>query len=369
MNINAILIFFIVLAGILFSSKDNQRSRGFFVILCSLLLIIVASLRSPDWFADRYGLDTLSYKYDFENLSNTEWSMVWQTIVRYYQGYGDDYDVGFIVMKKIISFFTDSFYVYSIIANLLFFVPLGIVLYRYSTSVINIVFAYIFYIALIQIFLLAGTRQVFAIGFDIMAFLAVVDRKKWKAMIFFLLGISVHLSSSIFIIPLLMIWYDVQPRSLKLIHAICLIVFPIILLSPDTIIVFLGAASGSERYANYSTGETGAGASTFTNLIAALSLLCLLAIRRVDLRDKPYIRIFYVMVPLFTFFAPLIRGNGVMIRISLYFHLYLMLLVPYAIECISKDTAKSFLKCVAIAGLAYMNLKGGGIDYYFFWQR
>lgn len=367
MNINIIIISFIVLVGLFFSRKDNPRNRGIFIILCSIILILVASLRSPDWFTQQYGLDTLSYKFDFEDTSKKGWDVIMKTIYLYYHGYGENYDVGYIIMNKIISFVTNSFFVFSFIANLIFFVPLGIILHRYSKCIIDIIFAYIFYIALVQIFLLAGARQIFAIGFDLMALLSLVDKNKIRTIIFFLIGVSIHLSSFLFIIPLMMIWFDARPRTLKKIHVICFILFPIVLAYPNLIIHFLGEASGSERYANYGTGEIAGGASTFIFLVEMLSLFCLFAIRRLDLLEKDYMRTFYVMLPYITFFAPLVRGDGTMIRISLYFHLFLMLLVPYAIDCAFKGSSRNLLKYIAIVGLAYMTLKGS-TDYYFYWQ-
>ncbi len=74
------------------------------------------------------------------------------------------------------------------------------------------------------------------------------------------------------------------------------------------------------------------------------------------------------MAPLLTFFAPLIISNGSMIRISLYFHLFLALLVPYAIDCAFAKKDSGIVYAAAIGALSLLTLAGGGIRYYFFWQ-
>ena len=197
---------------------------------------------------------------------------------------GNSFDVGFIVLVKIIGWFTNSFYVYSIMVDLLFFIPFGIILYRYSTCIRQIVFAYLFYLALVQVFLLSGGRQIFAIGFDMMALLAILDRKKWSALVFFLLGISIHFSSFLFVIPLLMVWFDVKPQTLKLTHILSFVLFPIVLAVPNLVITLLGGLSGVEKYAKYGMGEIRGGATTFIFLIEALSLFCLMAIKKSNLQ-------------------------------------------------------------------------------------
>ncbi len=368
MRINIFLIPLIIFLGLLLSTNDNSKNRRLYIILSSIILILVAALRSPEWMTYKYSIDTLVYMNHFEEFYNMSWAECWALAYQRYFGSGGDYDIGFILLNKVIGLFTHSFYVYSIIADLIFFVPLGIILYRYTTSMKQLIFAFVFYIALVQIFLLGGARQIFAIGFDMMALLAMTNKKRWLSIIFFIVGVTIHFSSFLFMLPLLMIWFNAGPRTLKLAHVLGFVLFPLVLVFPNEVIVFMGEASGLEKYANYGTGEIQGGATTFILLIEALSLFCLFAIRQSDLKNNPSMRLFYVMAPLFTLLAPLIRSNGTMIRISLYYHMYLMLLVPYSLDSLFKDKNRNIVYFVAIVGLAFFALKGGGTEYYFFWQ-
>lgn len=95
----------------------------------------------------------------------------------------------------------------------------------------------------------------------------------------------------------------------------------------------MGNLSGLDKYSEYGEGEIQGGATFFIILKESLSFLILFSISKFNLKVSFPIKTFYVMAPLFTIFAPLIQVNGAMIRITLYFSLFLCLLVPYAIDC------------------------------------
>lgn len=368
MHINLILIPFVIILGLIMGSNDTPKNRKWYIILCSAVLLFVAAMRSPEWMTYTYNIDTLNYQGYFENAIAMDWGEFWHAVVLRYAGIDNDADVGFMGLQKLIGLLTDDFYIYSLIADLLFFVPFGMILYRYTTSMKQIIFAFIFYISLVQIYFLGGARQIFAMGFDLMALLAIIDRKKLLTVLLFLVGVSIHFSSILFAVPLLMIWFKTNPRLLKLLHVVCFALFPIVLMMPNEIIVFMGEASGWEKYAAYGEGAIQGGASTFIILIEALSLFCLFAIRQRDLVKSETMKNFYVMAPLFTLLAPLIRANGSMTRISLYYYLFLTLLVPYAIDCAFKKGDNKLAYVLAIGALSFLTVMGGGMRYFFYWQ-
>lgn len=368
MHINLVLIPFVIILGLLLSGNDNAKNRRLYIVLCSMVLLFVAAMRSPEWMTKTYRIDTFVYQYMFEDAADLSWDEFWLTVYERYWLHEGENDIGFVALEKIIGLFTSSYWVFSLIADLIFFIPFGVILYRYSTSILQIIFAYVFYIALVQVFLFGGARQIFAIGFDMTALLAMADRKTWRAIIFMLLGVFIHFSSFLFLLPLLMIRFKTSPRVLKLLHFVCFLAFPIVLLFPNEIIVFMGETVGMEKYANYGNQEIQGGATTFIILIELLSLLCFMAIKRTDLEKNDNIRLFYVMTPFMTILAPLIYSNGSMIRVSLYYHIFLTLLVPYAIDCRFIEASRKFVYFIAIGALAFMALSGGGMRYYFFWQ-
>lgn len=368
MHINLFLIPFVLIIGLIMGRMDNKKNRLIYIVLCSVVLIFVAAMRSPEWMETMYNIDTLNYKNIFEYSLSMSWEDFWESAYMRYMEHAEEMDIGFFAFNKTIGLITHDFHTYSVIADLIFFIPLGVLLYRYCTSISQIVFAFVFYIALIQIFLFGGARQIFAMGFDMVALIAILDKKRLWAMVFFLLGIFIHFSSILFFPPLIMVWMGVRPSILKFSHVLCFLVFPIVLTMPNEIIVFMGDLMGMEKYAEYGKVEIQGGATTFIILIEMLSLFCLLAIKVRDLLENENIRYFYIMAPFFTLFAPLIHSNGSMIRVSLYYHLFLMFLVPYAIECLFNVNNRRFAYVIAIGIMAILTLSNGGITYFFYWQ-
>ena len=369
MHINLILVPLIIVLGICFGTHDTIRTRKVYIVLCTAILAFVAAMRSPEYMTYTYSIDTLSYKWTFDQTLNMSWDEVWTSIIQRYIVGANESDIGFVFLQKLISLITHNYQVYSMIADLLFFVPFGIILYRYTTSMKQIMFAFVFYISLMQVYFLGGARQIFAMGFDLMALLSLLDRKKIRSIVFFLIGITIHFSSILFALPLLMIWIQISPKQLKLLHVFCFALFPIVFMIPKTIVSFMGNFIGMERYSSYGQGIIHGGATTFIILIELLSLFCLVAIKKNYLEQRADIRNFYVMAPLFTFFAPLINGGGSLTRIALYYYMFLTLLVPYALDCMfATKRDRSLAYVIAIGALSYLTLSDGGLSYYFFWQ-
>lgn len=368
MHIDFFQIPFVIILGVLFAQNETRNSRLYYIVLCSIVFIFVAAMRDPMYMTFTYGIDSQNYKDHYEQLFDMSWNEVWAAAYMRYFGAGGDADIGYYVLAKFIGYFTHEFAFFSLFADLLFFVPFGILLYRYSTNISGIIFAFVYYVALIQIYLIGGGRQMFAIGLDLMALISVIDRKKFRAIFFFLLGVTIHFSSFLFLAPLLMVWFDAKPKTLKLMHVICFIIFPIVLLMPNQVIAFMGSATGSEKYAQYGKSAIHGGANVFIVLMEILSFFCLVAIKKKHMLLNKTLSIFYVMLPFLTFFTPLIRSNGTMIRITLYYSIFLPLLVPFGIDCIFNKGNKMMANAFAIGSLAVLALASGGLKYYFYWQ-
>src|SRR5690606_6202276 len=138
--------------------------------------------------------------------------------------------------------FTDSWPVFVFVANLIFFIPLGKLMYRYSSSMIQLVFAYVLYVSMFHIISLSGGRQLYAIGLSILAFLY-LDRREyiWSVACIFI-GMLIHMTSLLFLLPLILSRLD--SKYLKSIHLISFAMVPVVLLFTNRIIVLMGAAVG-----------------------------------------------------------------------------------------------------------------------------
>lgn len=364
MNLQLVLIVLLSLSALLFSKIQNKdKSRRNYILFGSGLLILSAALRSLEYGAE--GADTMNYFYMYTNISESSFFDVWKlSIARYISGTSEE-DIGFLFLEKIISLVTTDFHTFTFIAQLLFYIPFGICLYRYSRSILDLLFAFIFYIALVHSHAMTGSRQFYAMGFGVLFFIFCNDKKYKMAVASLILGMSIHLSLLLVVVPFGLSF--IKPFQLKAIHIILFVMFPIVMMFPNQVIMYMGNLVGSEKYAEYGMNAVAGGTETFIFLLELLSFICLVGIKKIQI-EEPVIKSLYAMIPCFTFFGPLIYSNGSMIRISMYSYLYLTLLMPIALDGLFKKN-KKIAMFVFLVALSLLMLKGGGHDYYFFWEK
>lgn len=311
------------------------------------------------------GSDTPVYEWMYSNINDYSWSDIWQIFVnRYFKG-TDDTDIGYLFLQKLISVFTKSWRVFTFIAQLLFFVPLGILLYRHTTYMVQLVFAFVFHVALVQIFPLTGARQLYSIGLTIAAFLYMENNRIVNTILCLLFGATIHMSSLIFIVPLILARFSA--RTLKVFHFISFLLIPLFLIYGASIVQMMGEVVGMDRYSNYGMYGSKGGGYLFMSMIEFLSLFCFIALKEADLNNDKLLQRMYTMLPLLTVTAVLLSVDGAMIRLSLYFHLYLMLLVPYAVELMfPKDKKIVYIVLIILLGGLCIN---NGLIYHFYWQE
>lgn len=363
MNLQLVLIILLFMSAYFFNKMQNKdKSRRNFIFFGSGLLIFSAALRSLDYGAE--GSDTMNYYNMYSTIGDSSFSDIWKLAIARYIGGSSEEDIGFLFLEKIISLVTTDFHIFTFIAQLLFYVPFGICLYRYSRSILDLLFAFVFFIPLGFPHAMTGTRQFYALGFGVLFFLLCNDQKYKYAIVALLLGMSIHLSLLLVVIPFAL--SCLKPRQLRTVHIILFLLFPFVMMFPNQVIMYMGNIIGSEKYAAYGMNTAVGGTETFIFLLEFLSLVCLLGIKRVQLQE-PITKALYAMVPCFTFFGPLIYSNGSMIRISMYSYIYLTLLLPIALQGLFKDSRTVMF--VFIAVLSFLILKGGGQEYYFFWEK
>lgn len=363
MNIKLLLYIIIVLLGVILSTgvDANGRKRKWYVIIIISLLVLESSLRNV-----YVGPDTIHYYASFNRSANMSWGEALSSFKTAYLD-GEGKDPGFVIFMKLSHIFTNDFNVFLFFCALLFFIPLGKLLYRCSSSVIQLIFAFTLYVALFNIVALSGVRQQIATGFCFMAFLQLDRDKNWKALFYILIGATIHVSTLIFaVVPILRVF---SSSTLKAVHLASFVTIPFVIMFAGVIMYFLASLLANDYYTTYADSESEGSSATYIVLMELLSLFCFVAIKQADLAKDKRVKLLYVMLPMLTMTAPLITLNGAMIRIGQYFTLYMMLLVPFAIDSIAKNRDRLFLYIGMIAALIFLTLRGGGFKYYFFWEN
>mgnify|MGYP002624268008 FL=1 len=312
------------------------------------------------------GSDTQNYFFWYEGMKTTPWSDVLTQFASRYSDNKGTGDIGYDIFTKLTQVVVIDFQFFLFISALFFFVPLGMLLNRYAKDTLQLMFAFILYVSLFNVICLSGQRQEIALGMSILAFQFYVDKKYIKAAIAIGFGMTIHMSILLFLlIPLLGL---LRPNSLRYIHALSFLLIPIVLTSSSSLLILMADAVDNAKYREYGEQAAQGGATTFTFLMELLSLFCLYVFQKTNLNKDVVLKKLYIMLPLFTFFAPLIMHHGSMVRISQFFHIYLLVLLPYAFDKFSGEKERTFIYASISIVLMILAMSTSDTKYLFFWQ-
>ena len=364
MNLNLILILLFAFGALVCSSEGVKNAKDLFVGWCTTLLLLSVTCKSAFYGTQNGGgADTLVYIQEFKEVIDMSFDDIWEAFLdRYIRGVGD-YDIGYLLLQWVVSMFSSSYHVFSTIADLLFFIPFAKILKKYCSTVIEVFFAVLLYLSLFHTFAMYGARQFYAMGFGLMFFLCYSEKKYIKGSVALLLGMTIHMSSLLVLIPFALSF--LPDKTVKTTHWIALLLIPVVWLVANPIISYMGDFIGMEKYAAYGEGEMQGGATTYILLSEILSIICLVLTNKQCFEDVKF-KYLYAMAPVFTFFAPLIASNGSMIRVTAYSQVFIIVLLPYLMAQRFGNKSKAYM-FVMILALCFLMLKGGHYPYEFFW--
>lgn len=361
MDISILLYAFVFIGGFIFAVQGNTcKNRRNYIILMMTVLTLESCLRGLS-----VGSDTMNYYWYFHDAINMSWSDVRQAFIDRYVTNDTEFDVGFTLFNKLISLVTHNFSVYLAICALFFFIPFGLLINRYTTDFRQLIFIFTLYVALFNMIAMSGVRKEIALGCSIWATLSLIDKNYKSLAVSLVIGTLIHMSTLLWmLIPALSIF---SIKSLRIFHSIGLALAPVVIVASGLILVFMGNFVGMEKYAAYGMDDADGGGMTFTIMIELISLFCLITYRNSDYEKGSYMQIFYTALPCFSFFAPLITNNGSMVRISQYFHIYILILFPIAIDLYFGKYRKVIYIALNLL-LVALSFKSGSMDYRFIWE-
>lgn len=353
--------FIIIVFGFVYSKKKNDIGRKNYIVFCSMVVLLKAALRSVT-----IGRDTSHYAGYFYDSMKTPWSVYIDNFIERYSHLSGSDDAGYYLVQKVFSTVIPDFNVYTFfIQGLLFYLPLGIFVYRNTKDNLQVMFAYVLYNALFMGLPMANARQVYAIGFCIWAILFMAQKKPLWSVVFVILGYFFHASALLFFIPILMSFANTK---VILFTAILSVIFFFVVLSdPNSVIVYMGNMIENDRYASYGMGGTHGGAITYISLSFLMSIVCIFAFwKKKDIAWAE--KVVWMMIPPATFFTPLIYSNGSMMRITMYFQIFFIVLVPYTIDTLFKKNNRKTVYFLLMAILIMLSLLSFD-EYRFFWEE
>lgn len=375
MWVNLAVIFSTILLGLYFMQSEKivqykdksvvvatriQSDRKFYIIIISVLLILQSGLRNV-----AVGADTYAYYEWFERIKLTSWEQIINTVKQYYQ-YGFSKDPGYEVFQKITQLFIGNYQVYLIFIAVILFVSLGFFIYYNTRYISEAMFAFVLYSVLFySTYSITSLRQSIVGAATLWGFELIKRKKLIPFILLLLIASTIHKSVLIF----LPFYFFANFNKTKLIYTAAILVFPLVMIYRRPVAYFIALASGSENYMQYALSDYKAGTPTFTVLMILVIVFGWIFMKDA-LKLKPSLSRVYNTMALAFVFTPLTWVDPSLMRVVIYFSIFMLLFIPKVIETatIGNSKLRTAIYISMYVILIFLVIRGGG-EYKFFWQE
>lgn len=340
-------------AALLLWRTPDRQNRKLFCVFASLQWIALSGLRHVS-----VGADTFAYKLHFERVLDTSWSDVLGGVWGTYFGPLELKDPGYAVFVKMTQVVSSDYQVYLIMIAMLFTIPLGIFIYRYSIDPLLsfLIYSSLFY----SFFAITGIRQTVATALVVFIGYRLIElRRLVPFLLVVLVAFTLHKSSAVFLLfyPLSSLRLSARSAFALLAGAVLAFMYRLELMQ------FLGVLSGYEQYARQFQG---AGAWVFGAMLLLVVTVAL--VRSAGLsREDAHVNASYNALLLALVFTPLTFVDPSAMRVVQYFSLFLMILVPSVVRSFRDPNERVLVSLVAASLLIFLFVTGNP-QYLFFWQ-
>ena len=348
-----VLISGLVAARASTGSIDNQnRIRLNYIIFISIVLILQSGLRNV-----AVGSDTYAYLLRFETTASWSWEQVWiNFILVYIEGTGKD--AGYILLEKIFQFFFNNYRMFLIAIAIFFFGAFGKLVYRNSTSITQVVFAYTFYLALFYAFFsITGHRQTIATAIVLYGFSFVQNKKLLKFLLCCFIAYFIHASVIVFVVMYPLYWF----RNTKLLYAVSIIGILFVFVFRQQIINYTNILWSGEAIEGHVAMPL-----NFIAMMMAFFILIMYSVMKRSQKDgNKNIQGLCNIVLMGFLLAPTIGVESGTMRVVQYFSLFLVVLMPSIFNMYHKKIREIFY---VMSITLFVFLAAQNTNYAFFWQ-
>lgn len=345
-----LVIFVIILLSIFFKS-DSKKNTARFVFISMLLLFMIFAFRS-----EKLGGDLERYFRAYEKYSVYSWDGIRK--IFFAEDIKDPtyYFTGWLVSR----IFENPQWWLGCIASL-FSISTGILIYKESKIP---VLSVIMLIALGYLsFCYQGLRQAVAISIILFSYYFLEKRKLVPFIVMVLLASLYHQTALVFLIV-----YPFSTMKLGKYHIITAIAaFAIFYLFRNQLLVLMNDVLEDQRYQGYTSGN--AKQLTISGFIIQASIFCynLYSYKKIIKNNKNSLVLYNLVFVglMFQLYASFIAE---MFRISIYFSIFNIILVPLVTSEQSDYKNKQIITMILITILLIYTFKDGLSVYKFFWQ-
>lgn len=336
-----------IIGYLIYNQYKTERSRRMYIIFSAIVLGLQSALRNV-----AVGADTYNYYCKFEAVKSTTWQEVFKSFSDTYL-YGDGKDPGYLLFEKIFQLFSDDFRVFLFLVAIIFFYAYAKLLLRYTNNTIEILTANLGYLALFYGFYsITGIRQTLSVSLSILFLLSFIDKNYRKCLLLFIVAFIIH-KSSIFLL-LVPVLYSIKKNKLLLfLYGIAFVVF---LVERNYFVSLALVAS------EYEAVEI-----PLPILLDIFYFVISLFIwNRLKFEyNREILSLFNVFCLTFAW-IPLLGNDSPLMRVILYFNIYVLVLIPRAIDRTSSYRNELFF-CINLFFIYYA-IKSHS-EYKFFWEN
>lgn len=352
-------IYLVFLSLVIPESKKMKKS-----IWAALGFVLVLSFRAPfcglDVIGSVYGITNASYAGVFFSMSQFSF---WDILTNSASVSGH-FEVGWLLLTKIISLFTGNLQVYLTIIAILQFIPIAYIIGKYSNNIILSYFIFAGFGFYIHFF--SGIRQSLAISIILLAFDQLYDKKYLRFVVITILASTLHRSALLFILmwPLSRIKLTFNTSAILVIFMVLLMPFYRTIVSVILNVFFSGG------YSRYLKGE----GQALTMFVVYALLFLASFINKENSRFLNLLRILLLLGVAGQSLGAL--GGGAITRIGFYYNVFFILLFPKTLESIKGQKDRTTISVISIFLLCLFFVlttpPGHGssyvIPYDFFWN-
>lgn len=319
-------------------ATENEKVQYLFLVMFALWILV--GMRNV-----LYGRDTFGYVMEFREST--------------FLSLNDIAEPGFKVLCYIVRSITDNYHVYLMVTSFSTIVAMYKLMRRYFSYSYEILAAICIYVLLgILAFNMAALRQSIALSLGIFAFIY-ADGGKWKKYLL-CVGIAYLFHNSSFILLLIYPLRYIDARRYGLIAVSA--TFAIGVIASGTIVSFLQSYLPMEdRFAQYGTMYESS--QNYTGFALQLILVLVAYLRRdyIKLPSKTK-NLFFNMAYIGLAVQSLTMSLAELYRVSFYFCVFDIVLVPLALSSYTSANASTIRNCFIIGCLFYIFvLSGAGV--------
>lgn len=342
-----LFVIILIIGNLICSQYKTEKSRRKYITFSAIVLGLQSALRNV-----AVGADTYNYYLKFEAVKSTTWQEVFKSFPDTYL-YGDGKDPGYLLLEKIFQIFSGDFRVFLFLISIVFFYAYAKLLLRYTNNTLEVLTANLGYLALFYGFYsITGLRQTLSVALSILFLFSFIDKNYKKCILLFIVAFIIH-KSSIFLL-LVPVLYSVNKSKLLLyLYSIAFVVFLI----------------GRNYFVNLALV-----ASEYEAVEIPLPILLDVFYFVISLflwnrlkfeKNREILSLFNVFCLTFAW-IPLLGNDSPLMRVILYFNIYVLVLLPRAIARTSFYRNELFF-CINIFFMYYA-IKSHS-EYKFFWEN